>query len=67
LTYETVMKKIVSFFDLLLYLLNRRTRPEEICEKKFQIIQKIHESELFAKVEKSLSDQISNYVKRGPL
>jgi hypothetical protein len=55
-------------FDLILYLLNRRSRPQEILLKKFEIIKKLHLSEkmLSGGVEMSLANQINNYIKKGP-
>ena len=42
---EKFIKCLLSNFDFVLYLLERRDRPKEICQKKFDVIQKIIQNE----------------------
>lgn len=67
ISHDTLIKKVTTNFDLMLYLLNRRTRPQEILEKKFKVLEKIFKSNtaLSGGIEKSILDQVEKYVKKG--
>lgn len=68
ITFEPMLKKVVAHFDFILYLLNRRTRPEDICLAKFEIIKYISKSDYAnsGQVDKNLLQQFGNYISKGP-
>jgi hypothetical protein len=63
-----ITKNIFEKLDLILYILNRRARPQDILLKKYEIIQKLQTSEIMLSgvVDNSVVDQINNYIKKGP-
>ena len=67
-THEIMLKKLLSFFDFVLYILNRRLRPKEICDKKYKIIENITKSEIFnsGKIDDQFVKQFQNYIIKGP-
>ncbi len=62
------MKKVVANFDLILYLLNRRSRPQDILIIKFKIIESLFKSNLAISggIDKNLLNQFESYIKKGP-
>jgi len=69
LSYKPALKIAHSNLDFALYLLNRRNRPQEICEKKFKIIELIHKNSLGNDdlIDKSIYDQFTKYINKGPI
>ncbi len=47
----------------MLYLLNRRTRPQDICLLKFKIVERMLKTEIN---DKNVLEQLSNYISKGP-
>jgi hypothetical protein len=47
----------------MLYLLNRRTRPQDICLLKFNIVEKMLKTEIN---DKNVYEQLTNYITKGP-
>ena len=64
ITFEPLLKKVINNFDFLLYLLNRRLKPQEICLKKFYIIDYLYKST--EQVDSGLKEQFKNYINKGP-
>lgn len=54
--------------DFMLYILNRRIRPQEILLKKFNIIETFLKSNfvITGGIEKGLTNRFEDYVKKGP-
>lgn len=67
ISHQKFLKLVINHFDLILYLLNRRTRPEKICKEKYKIIQDMFKTDYFSsgKVDEGLVKQFSNYIVRG--
>lgn len=49
-------------------MLNRRNRPQDILEKKFKIIDYMHKNSLGneAVIDKSIYEQLTKYINKGP-
>ena len=62
------MSKIVlSHFEFVLYLLNRRDKPKEVCEVKFNIINDIvTKSNLTQLMSQEFENQFISYIQKGP-
>jgi hypothetical protein len=68
LSYQPILRIAFSHLDYILYILNRRNKPQDICDKKFQIVQFLHKN-IFGNediVEKNLSEQFAKYISKGP-
>jgi hypothetical protein len=63
ITYEPILKRLIANLDFMLYLLNRRTRPQDICLLKFKIVEKMAKNEIN---DKNVIEQLSNYISKGP-
>ena len=62
------MSKIVlSHFEFVLYLLNRRDKPKEVCEVKFNIINDVvTKSNLTQLMSQEFQNQFISYIHKGP-
>jgi len=58
---------MIGNFDFVLYILNRREKSEEICDRKYEIIVAISKSNYFlsGNMDKQLCEQFINYIKKG--
>jgi hypothetical protein len=67
LSSEIMMKSLLSNFDFVLYLLEKREKPKEVCVAKYLVNEEItkHE-EIIEKMNKEFSNQFINYVAKGP-
>ena len=64
---EKFIKCLLSNFDFVLYLLERRDRPKEICQKKFDVIQEIVKNENIMKLmSNEFSSKFIEYIQKGP-
>lgn len=65
---EILLKVILSHFDFVMYLVNRRERHETICLRKYGIIERIVKSGLAdsGKIDNTLLEQFKNYLVKGP-
>jgi hypothetical protein len=68
LSYQPLLKIALLNLDFVLYMLNRRIRPQEICETKFKIIELIHKNSLGNEIlmEKNIYEQFTKYINKGP-
>lgn len=63
ISYEPLLKRLIANFEFMLYLLNRRTRPQEICLLKYNIVEKMLKTEIN---DKNVLEQLSNFLAKGP-
>lgn len=59
------LKALLSDFDFVLYLLNRREKPQNVLLCKLNLIEAITKSTVFNDMSSEFSNQFTNYVKRG--
>ena len=60
-------KILLSNFDFVLYLLQRREKPHEVCELKFKVIGRINnKKEIMSQMSQEFSKQFTNYLNKGP-
>lgn len=58
--------QVLSFFDLILYLLNKRVRESEVCEKKYSIVCQIYNSDIFrSKAQEKIIQHFKDYINSG--
>ena len=62
ITYDPIINTLVNNFDFIIYLLNRRTRPQDICLLKYKIVEKM----CLAAKDKNALEQFNNYISKGP-
>lgn len=66
-TNPKITKILLNNYDFVLYLLNRRQKPNEVCLAKFNIIEAITKNkEIFDNMSKEFSTRFSEYVTKGP-
>ena len=67
LSSDLMLKSLLSNFDFVLYLLERREKPKEVCVAKFSINEEIiKHNEIMEKMNKEFYNQFINYVNKGP-
>jgi hypothetical protein len=68
LSYQPNLKIALSHLDFILYILNRRNKPQDICDKKFQIIEFLHKNSFGHEdmIEKNIYEQFTKYISKGP-
>lgn len=67
LSSDLMLKSLLSNFDFVLYLLERREKPKEVCVAKFNINEEIiKHNEIMEKMNKEFYNQFINYVNKGP-
>ena len=67
LSSDSLLKSLLSNFDFVLYLLERREKPKEVCVAKYLINEEIiKHNEIMEKMNKEFSNQFINYVNKGP-
>ena len=67
LSSDLMLKSLLSNFDFVLYLLERREKPKEVCVAKYLINEEIiKHNEIMEKMNKEFSNQFINYVNKGP-
>jgi len=68
ISFQPILRIALSHLDYILYILNRRNKPQDICEKKFQVIEYMHKNSFGNEenVEKNLSEQFAKYISKGP-
>lgn len=59
------LKALLSNFDFVLYLLNRREKPQNVLLIKFNLIEGITKSAVFGDMNYEFSNKFSRYVKKG--
>ena len=58
---------VLSNFELVLYLLNRREKPKEVCMEKYNLIKDIvNKSDLIKLMSKEFASQFEGYMSKGP-
>jgi hypothetical protein len=59
---------MLSDFNFVMYLCNRRERHQTICLRKFSIIERIVQSgfSVSGKIDSTLLEQFKNYLIKGP-
>lgn len=64
---QKICKIVLSNFEFVLYLLNRREKPKEVLDKKYKIIDDIvKKTDLVQLMSKEFANQFINYVNKGP-
>ena len=67
LNNDNFVKCLLSNFDFVLYLLERRDRSKEICQKKYDIIQEIVKNEnIMNQMSNEFSSKFIDYIAKGP-
>ena len=67
LNNDDFVKCLLSNFDFVLYLLERRDRPKEVCQKKYDVIQDIVKNEnIMNQMSNEFSSKFVDYIAKGP-
>ena len=57
--------EMLSEYNFILYLLNRRNRPSTICQKKYDVVGHLTKSKAFENLDKDLRNQFIAYLNKG--